>query len=155
MELWLILLLLALAAGAAVSYGHLRWNCLTATLFDRLSAAREPVQPTHVDLRELDGLPPPVQRYFRAVLEDGAPMVAGATVEHRGTFNTASPPHAPKWKPFTSRQRIVTRRPGFVWDARVAMLPGLAVLVHDASFAGLVTLADLRGTITAMRHEFA
>jgi hypothetical protein len=48
------------------------------------------------------------------------------------------------------------QRPGFVWDARIAMLPGLAVHVHDAyvagegilhaALSGLVPLADLRGT---------
>ena len=56
---------------------------------------------------------------------------------------------------FTSQQRVVTRRPGFVWDGKVAMLPGLNVHVHDAYIAGegilhpailgLFTLMDLRG----------
>jgi hypothetical protein len=51
---------------------------------------------------------------------------------------------------------VVTRRPGFVWDGRVALLPGIAVRVHDAYVAGvgllhpallgLVSLANLRGT---------
>ena len=151
----LVLVLVAVTA-AAVTYGHLRWNRLTAALFERLDVARAPLHPARVDLREIDGLPAPVQRYFRAVLQDGAPMVVGATVEHRGTFNMAADIGAPKWKPFTSHQRVVTRRPGFVWDGRVAMLPGLAVHVHDAyvggegilhaAIAGLLTLADLRGT---------
>ena len=57
--------------------------------------------------------------------------------------------------PFTSTQRVTTRRPGFVWDARMAMAPGLTVHVHDAYIAGegilhpavlgLVSLTDLRG----------
>jgi hypothetical protein len=62
---------------------------------------------------------------------------------------------ADNWKPFTSHQRIVTRRPGFVWDARVRVMPGMEVHVHDAYVAGegllhpallgLFTLADMRG----------
>jgi len=29
-----------------------------------------------------------------------------------------------QWKPFTSTQRVVTRRPGFDLDGRIALLPG-------------------------------
>ncbi len=60
-----------------------------------------------------------------------------------------------QWNPFTSTQRVVARRPGFLWDGRLAMLPGLYVHVHDAyiagegilypTIAGVVTLIDLRG----------
>jgi hypothetical protein len=31
---------------------------------------------------------------------------------------------------------VLTRRPGFDWDGRVAMMPGLTVRVHDAYVAG-------------------
>ena len=43
---------------------------------------------------------------------------------------------ADKWKPFSSGQRVIARRPGFVWDARVTIFPGLAVHVLDAYVAG-------------------
>ena len=152
---WSMAVLVAVTA-AAVTWGRLRWNRRTTALLGRLDAARAPMQPARVDLREIDGLPAPVQRYFRAALQDGAPMVVGAEVEHRGSFNMSAETGAPKWKPFSSRQRVVTRRPGFVWDGRVTMLPGLAVHVHDAyvggegilhpAIAGLVTLADVHGT---------
>jgi hypothetical protein len=126
----------------------------TAELLAQLEAARQPIAPARFDAAELDALPAPVRRYFRAALRDGAPIVAAVTVEHRGTFNTGE--RDEQWKPFTSVQRVVTRRPGFVWDARVAIVPGLPVHVHDAyvagtgilhpSIAGVFTLADLRGT---------
>ena len=148
------LLLLALLFAALSVYGAAHWRALTAELNGRLEATRQPPQPTHFDAeRELEGLPAPVQRYFRAVLRDGAPIVAAATVEHSGSFNMGQ--DADQWKPFTSQQRVVTRRPGFVWDGTVSMLPGVPVRVHDAYVAGqgilhpailgLVTLADLRG----------
>ena len=59
-------------------YGAYRWNVGTKELRARLDAARVPVRPQTVDFRDLEGLPAPVQRYFRAVLEDEQPMVAGA-----------------------------------------------------------------------------
>jgi hypothetical protein len=92
------------------------------------------------DVRELEGLPAPVQRYFRAVLEDDQPIVTGVTVQHTGTFNVTALGRRERWMPFTSEQRVVTNRPGFVWDARMTLLPGIAILVHDAYAAGVGTL---------------
>ena len=124
---------LAVLAGLA-TLGALRWNALTRALIDRLEAARQPGLARHFDpQRELEGLPPPVQRFFRAALADGAPRVAALSLAHRGTFNLATE-GADRWIPFTSTQRVVTRRPGFVWDARMALAPGIAVRVHDAAW---------------------
>ena len=56
-----------------------------------------------------------------------------------------------QWKPFTSDQQVVTQRPGFDWNGRVAMLPGLPVRVHDAYLAGEGTLhAALLGLFTVV-----
>lgn len=152
---WSLLAIATLAAMAAAVelLGCRRWAQRTRRLLAGLEAARLPVTPTHYDAaRELEGLPAPVQRHFRAVLSDGQPMVAAASIEHRGTFNLGET--GDRWKPFSSRQRVVMRRPGFVWDGTVALLPGLAVRVHDAyvggegilhpTVAGLWPLADLR-----------
>jgi uncharacterized protein DUF6920 len=135
-------------------YGAHRWNAETQALRARLNAARVPIRPQTVDFRELEGLPTPVQRYFRGVLEEGQPMVAGVRVRHKGTFNMGETTE--QWKPFTSDQKVVTHRPGFDWNGRVAMLPGLPVRVHDAYLAGegvlhasvlgLFTVVDMRGT---------
>jgi hypothetical protein len=127
--LWLglVLCLLVVVAVGLSAYGSTRWTDTTRTLTSRLEAARidEKVQspsPPRYDSRELEGLPAPVQRYFRAVLKEGQPVIAAATVELGGTFNMSAT--GEQWKPFTSRQRVVTRRPGFLWDAQVSMLPG-------------------------------
>ena len=139
--LWLglVLCLLVVAAAGISAYGSKRWTDATLTLTRGLEAARidataQPLSPTHYDSRELEGLPAPVQRYFRAVLKDGQPIIAAATVELAGTFNMS--PTGEQWKPFTSKQRVVTRRPGFLWDAQVAMLPGVTVRVVDSYIAG-------------------
>jgi hypothetical protein len=88
----------------------------------------------HHDVRDLDGLPAPVQRFFRSVLTDGQPIVAAVTLALSGRINLSA--RGERWCEFTSRQRVVTRRPGFVWDARVALCPGLAVHVVDGYVAG-------------------
>lgn len=153
---WLGLALgvLAIVAAGLNAYGAWRWAGGTRTLISRLEAARVAPASTRYDERELESLPPPVQRYFRAVLADGQAIIAAVSLNHTGTFNMGETND--QWKPFTSRQRVVTRRPGFVWDARVEMMPGLPVRVHDAYVAGvgilhpailgLFTLIDLHGT---------
>jgi hypothetical protein len=147
--------LVAVLLAGAWLYGIYRWNTETQALRARLEAAREPVRPQSVDFRELEGLPAPVGRYFRTVLEDGQQMVSGVSVRHTGPFNMGEGAED-NWKPFTSDQVVVTRRPGFDWNGRVAMMPGLPVRVHDsyaagegvlhASLLGLFTVAAMRGT---------
>lgn len=150
---WLVLVLGAIALMWAVLYafGQARWKSKTQTLVAGLQAARANPAPARFDHGELEGLPAPVQRYFRKVLTPGQPMVAGLQVAHAGAFNMSTA--AEQWSPFTSQQWVTTRRPGFVWDGAVSMLPGLPVRVHDAYVAGegilkpavlgLLTLADL------------
>lgn len=121
-------------SGAVAWYGARRWDAGTRDLRARLEAARQPVVPDVVRFDELAGLPAPVQRYFRAVLRDGQPMVTAVRLRHHGTFNTGEA--TPRWTPFSSDQLVITRRPGFDWDARMAMVPGLTVRVHDAYVAG-------------------
>jgi hypothetical protein len=119
----------------------------------RLEAARAPVSPARVEARELEGLPPPVRRYFGAALTAGQPLIAAADLAQEGSFNLSEA--GARWKRFASTQRVVTRRPGFDWDARIALLPGLAIRARDAYVAGEgllqakllgFTVASMRGT---------
>jgi hypothetical protein len=137
---WLgvVLAVLLVIATGAVAYGSWQWERGTTALLTRLEAARlspsVSTLPTRYDARELEGLPAPVQRYFRAVLKDGQPIIAAASLEQAGTFNMSETAEA--WKPFTAKQRVITQRPGFDWDARIMMFPGIAAHIHDAYVAG-------------------
>jgi len=153
MTLYLILGL-GVVIAAALVFGAARWQSASQALYATLEAAHTPVAPTRYHASELDGLPAPVQRYFQTVLSDGQAIVSRVSVTHTGTFNMSET--GEQWKPFTSTQHVTTRPPGFVWDGRIAMLPGLPVRVHDAyvggegllraSLLGLITLAEMRGT---------
>lgn len=102
-------------------------------------------------------MPPTVERFLRLVVPDGAPVPATVRVKWTGQFNLGKP-GALKWVPFTAEQLFVPAAPGFVWDARVRMAPGVDVLVRDglvdgagsmlAQVAGLVTVARASGTPT-------
>lgn len=168
--LWLGLMLCALAVGAVglSAYGARRWASAAQALHDQLEAGRiddkrhPPLPVTRYDERELEGLPAPVQRYFRTALKNGQPLIPAVTIDLAGRFNMS--PTGEQWKPFTSRQRVITRRPGFLWNAEISMLPGLTVRVIDsyivgngllrASVQGLLTMADVRGEGEIARGEF-
>jgi hypothetical protein len=131
-----------------------------AALRSRLEAGRRAIRPDRYDPREQSGLPEPVQRYFRAALQPGQRMVAAATIHHTGTFNMSG--RGERWLDFSSNQRVVLARPGFDWDARIRLLPGLAFRVHDAYVAGEgilnarllgLPVVNLRGTPDLARGE--
>jgi hypothetical protein len=148
-----IVLLLAVTFAGVSFYGTFRWEAGTKKLRDRLEASRVLVQPQIVNFDEINGLPAPVQRYLRKTLQDGQSMIAGVHIKHRGTFNMSQTEN--QWKPFTSAQQVCTQRPGFDWNGRVTMLPGIPVLVHDtyiagkgilhASLFGLFSLVNMQG----------
>lgn len=151
--LLVIVAALVLVVVAARWYGSSRWAARTQALRSELVAARVPITARAIDFAELEGLPAPVQRFFRAVLKEGGPLIAAVHLRHTGTFNMSEA--AEQWKAFTSDQQVVIRRPGFDWDGRIGFLPGVPVYVQDAyvagegvlhaSVLGAFAVADLRG----------
>lgn len=145
--------------GAAAAVGSRRWKAGTAELRSRLEVT--PTETSAYDPASIAHLPEPVKRYFHAVLPPGQRRIATARVEHSGTFNMSET--GDQWRPFVSDQLVVTGRPGFDWDARIRMMPGVTAFVHDAYIAGegilhasalgLITVAEIRGTPEIARGE--
>ncbi len=163
---WLKSVVVAFALMVALiavlsAYGNWRWERATREFTATLEAARIPPPARQVDPSALDGLPAPVQRYLRLALQPGQPRIVAASFSHTGTFNTSAT--AEKWTDFRSKQRVVVDRPGFVWSAGMAMVPGVTVRVHDAYMAGegllhaavlgLFGVADQRGRGELARGE--
>jgi len=140
---------LVVAAGIGlVAFGNSRWKASTRAQMALLEATRVPDPAGNYNAREIDNLPKPVQRYFRSVLKDGQPFIAAATFDLAGTIDMSAA-GGEDWKSFTSTQRAVVNRPGFLWNGRVAMMPGLAARVHDSYIAGVGTLhATMLGLFT-------
>lgn len=142
--------ILFLCFASFIATGALLWERAARRLRNRLEDCRVKMQNSRVDLQDLDHLPEPVRKYFRAVLEDGQPLVTRAWIVHRGQFNMRET--GEKWKPFLSRQTVTVARPGFDWEARIWLAPGISILVRDAyaggegilkaSLAGLFTVAE-------------
>jgi hypothetical protein len=160
---WIILSIFLLVAliGIASLYGRYQWRLGTDRLRAQLTSGQQSTQTKNYDPKEIEDLPVTVQHFFRAVLTEGQPIIIRVNLSQKGEINMSET--AAKWCPFTATQFVITQRPGFDWDARIQMAPGLSALVHDAyvlgagilhaSLAGLFTMADLRGTPAAAQGE--
>jgi Family of unknown function (DUF6920) len=153
-KIMLVMLSAILVLAVVLVYGNIQWNSGTRELRRRIETSKTTTEFQSFDGHHLAALPPPVQRYFRAVLREGQPIVSAVDVSQTGSMDFGKT--SPRWKSFAATQRVVTRRPGFDWDARVPVMPGLPVYVHDtyiagegilhAAVVGIVPLANLRGT---------
>jgi hypothetical protein len=158
----LAVLVLVVGIGALFGYGRMQWTTETQSIRYRLEGERQPLQSKTFDPKELVGLPAPVQRYFQTALTPGQQMVTALDIDQVGTFNMSET--GDKWSPFTAKQRLITQRAGFDWNASIRMFPGVYVRVHDAyvtgegilhaALLGAVKLANIRGTPEAAQGEF-
>lgn len=155
--MWIKLILatvlaLALVIAAVFAYGPYRWRAKTETLREELQAHESTTPGDRYDPAQLENLPPPVERYLRKVLDPGQRPLRSVRIRHRGEFNMAE--SGENWAPFTSRQWTIIDRPGFLWDARIRMLPGVPVHVHDGYVGGRGILeARLLGLIPVAGQE--
>jgi hypothetical protein len=153
--------LIVVSFGIAAIYGSYRWQSETDRLRAKLTNGRRTIKPNIYDQKEIEGLPDPVQRFFRTVIKDGQTIVAAVKLSQQGQFNMSETES--KWSPFTATQLVTTQRLGFDWDARIQMAPGVNAFVHDAyllgegslhvSLLGLFTVADVRDTPEAAQGE--
>ena len=153
--------LIIVSFGIAAIYGSYRWESDTDRLRAKLTNGRRTIKPKIYDQKEIEGLPEPVQRFFRTVIKDGQAIVATVKLSQQGLFNMSETEN--KWSPFTATQFVITQRLGFDWDARIQMAPGVNAFVHDtyllgegslhASLLGLFTVAKIPSTPEANQGE--
>jgi len=140
-----VLALLFAGVGGALVYGARRWRTATHARVARLNESRLPPHNLRYDEKEIEGLPSPVARYFRTVLRNGQPMVIGARLAQEGELRRGEGDDS--WLPFVAMQVFSSRPPGFVWDARMRMAPGLSVHVRDAYLDGA---GSMRGEVLGL-----
>jgi hypothetical protein len=122
-------------AAVVLRLAQRRWQRAGAELQQQLLAAAPSTDGPGFDATALHGVPAPAACYLRQVLRAGQAPIRRARIAWRGEFNMGRP-GADRWRPFEATQLNAIEPPGFVWDARIAMAPGLPVLVRDAFTAG-------------------
>jgi hypothetical protein len=110
------------------------WQATTGAFIGRLDSVSVQSSPPSLLIKELDSLPAPVARYLRTALGSTEVNVTRARIRWSGQFLVH--PEASGWAPFEANQVLTTYPPGFVWDARIRMAPGIATYVRDAFVDG-------------------
>jgi hypothetical protein len=84
-----------------------------------------------------DDLPDPVARYLARSLPSGSRAPARVHITESGTFRAGE---ERGWRDFTAEHAVGLDPPGFVWDARIGMAPGVSVRVRDAYVEGAASM---------------
>ena len=80
---------------------------------EQLISLVKPVTDESFTYAQLDGLPPPVQRYFRRALPEGHFYISTVRLKHNGRFKTAPDKN---WVAIEGEQYFTTEPPGFIWQ---------------------------------------
>lgn len=120
------------------------WQRSTARMTASVLQASRATPPAVYAPEAMAGLPAPVRRYFAFALTPGQPLVRSARIEHAGEFRTGL---EADWSEFRSVQHFSADPPGFVWDARIDMVPLVGVRVRDGYLGGR---ASMLGRVAAL-----
>lgn len=85
------------------------------------------------DYSMLEGLPEPVEKYFRNVLPEGTSFIQSVRLEQDGYLMTK--PNG-DWKHMTAYQYFSTTEPGFIWRGAMKILPFVTISARDKYYQG-------------------
>ena len=128
MTLAIIALVIILLLVAIIQYRQRLWHHETNELVRRVKIKTNTVS-HHVNLAEVDALPSPVKRYFHHVLKPGLPIIQHAHMQQAGGFVTRL--KKPHWSSLSAQQWMSAQPNGFIWDAKITVLPLLSIYVRD------------------------
>ena len=95
---------------------------------------------------DLEGLPEPVQRYFKYALKDGQEHIKFVRLKQVGEFRMKE--NQP-WMPIKAEQYFTTEDPAFIWWVKLAMAPFIWIEGRDMYYQGKGSmLIKLLSTIT-------
>ena len=96
---------------------------------------------------QINGLPEPVQRYFRHVLKEGQPFINYIRFSHTGQFK---PGLEKDWINIKGEQYVTTEKPGFIWKGITSMFTARDMYISDkgrliVSLFSVINIVDARG----------
>ncbi len=94
------------------------FGCSSSDKIRKLYSLSEDISAGKFSYRQLEGLPGPVQRYFRNVLPNGYPYISYVRLKHDGLFKTGP---GKDWTNIEGEQYFTTEPPGFIWIGRTSM----------------------------------
>jgi len=97
--------------------------------------------------QQLEGLPEPVQRYFKHVLKEGQPLISYVRLKHDGHFKTGLDKN---WVKITGEQYFTTEKPGFIWKGKTSMFVARDMYIANegrliATILSTINVVDVHG----------
>ena len=139
---------LAAATTVGIAFGARHWKRGSAAAVERLYANGRALEAPLVELAE--GLPDPVERYFRFALAARQPVVQRAFIRWSGELAMSD---GSAWQPFTAEQHFSVNPPGFVWDANVRVAGLLPIRVRDAYVDGTGASEASVGSVIPLKGQ--
>jgi len=99
---------------------------------------------------QLDGLPEPVQRYFKHILKEGQPYTSYARLTHDGQFKTGLDK---KWTTIKGEQYFTIGKPGYIWKGSTPLVTARDMYIADKGRL-IVTLLSLVYVVDGQGEEF-
>ncbi|MDQ2862211.1 MAG: hypothetical protein M3R50_00930 [Bacteroidota bacterium] len=97
--------------------------------------------------QQLEGLPEPVQQYFKHVLKEGQPYISYARLKHDGKFKTGL---KKDWVNIKGEQYFTTEKPGFIWKGTTSMFVARDMYLANegrliATILSTINVVDVHG----------
>ena len=113
----------------------------------QLFAESKNISAKQFTFKQLEGLPEPVERYFRHVLKDGQPYISYVRLTHNGQFKTDL---KKDWVDITGEQYFTTEKPGFIWKGITSMFVARDMYIGNegrliATILSTINVADIHG----------
>lgn len=93
------------------------------------------------DEKILNGLPQPVQRYFKHVLKPGQKYISTARLKHSGMFKSSD---KDKFEKIKGEQYFNTIMPGFIWKGKTSLFIALDMYLHSHGKLSVYLFSFLR-----------
>ena len=99
-------------------------------------------------VKQLEGLPEPVQRYFKYVLKDGQPYINSLRLTHNGFFKTDLKKDFTK---ITGEQYFSAQKPQFIWKGKTSMFTARDFFINEkggliATIFNIYNVVDAKGS---------
>lgn len=97
--------------------------------------------------KQIEGLPEPVQRYFRYSLKENLPYISYVRLKHKGNFRLKPDQ---KWMSIQGEEYFTTHKIGFVWFGKLPLFSVIDQYIDSkgsivAKFLSLIKVADASG----------
>lgn len=101
-------------------------------------------------IKQLEGLPEPVQRYLNYVLKDGQPYISSVRLTHNGFFKTDL---KKDFITISGEQYFSTQKPQFIWKGTTSMFIARDFFIADKGGL-IVTLVNIYNVVDATGSNF-